>query len=67
MNFTILDWTAIAGYLLITLILGLYFRSRSGKSMDDYFLSVNPHEWDAGDVRRAYASALSLATRNAPT
>src|SRR5712671_5337758 len=45
MNFTILDWTAIAGYLLITLILGLYFRSRSGKSMDDYFLSGRSVSW----------------------
>ena len=45
MNFTILDWTAIVGYLLITLFLGLYFRSRSGKSMDDYFLSGRSVSW----------------------
>jgi Na+/proline symporter len=45
MNFTILDWTAIVGYLLITLVLGLYFRSRSGKSMDDYFLSGRSVSW----------------------
>src|SRR4051794_16826920 len=45
MNFTILDWTAIAGYLLITLGLGLYFRRRSGKSMDDYFLSGRSVSW----------------------
>src|SRR3979411_503114 len=45
MNFTILDWTAIAAYLLITLFLGLYFRSRSGKSMDDYFLSGRSVSW----------------------
>jgi Na+/proline symporter len=45
MNFTILDWTAIAGYLLVTLILGLYFRSRSGKSMDDYFVSGRSVSW----------------------
>src|SRR6266403_475246 len=45
MNFTILDWTAIAGYLLITLVLGLYFRSRSGKSMDDYFVSGRSVSW----------------------
>ena len=45
MNFTILDWTAIAGYLLITLILGLYFRRRSGKSMDDYFVSGRSVSW----------------------
>src|SRR5712691_2311394 len=45
MNFTILDWTAIAGYLLITLVLGLYFRRRSGKSMDDYFVSGRSVSW----------------------
>ncbi len=45
MNFTILDWTAIAGYLLITLALGLYFRRRSGKSMDDYFVSGRSVSW----------------------
>src|SRR5205085_1203466 len=45
MNFTLLDWSAIIGYLLITLILGLYFRSRSGKSMDDYFVSGRSVSW----------------------
>jgi Na+/proline symporter len=45
MNFTLLDWSAIAGYLLITLILGLYFRRRSGKSVDDYFLSGRSVSW----------------------
>src|SRR5258708_18212880 len=45
MNFTILDWTAIAGYLLITLFLGLYFRNRSGKSMDEYFVSGRSVTW----------------------
>ena len=45
MNFTILDWSAIVGYLLITLILGLYFRRRSGKSVDDYFVSGRTVSW----------------------
>jgi len=45
MNFTVLDWSAIAGYLLITLVLGLYFRRRSGKSMDDYFVSGRSVSW----------------------
>src|SRR6266852_1033984 len=33
------DWAAIVGYLLITLFLGLYFRGRSAKSTEDYFVS----------------------------
>src|SRR6201993_2899876 len=45
MNFTVLDWSAIVGYLLVTLFLGLYFRSRSGKSVDDYFVSGRNVSW----------------------
>lgn len=45
MNFTILDWSAIVGYLGITLALGLYFRSRSGRSVDDYFVSGRNVSW----------------------
>ena len=45
MNFTLLDWSAIVGYLAITLLLGLYFRRRSGKSIDDYFLSGRAVSW----------------------
>ncbi len=44
-NFTLLDWSAIAGYLAITLGLGVYFRRRSGKSMDDYFVSGRNVSW----------------------
>jgi solute:Na+ symporter, SSS family len=45
MNFTLLDWSAIVGYLAITLILGIYFRRRSGKSVDDYFVSGRNVSW----------------------
>src|SRR5438067_9968596 len=45
MNFTPLDWSAIVAYLGITLFLGLYFRSRSGKSVDDYFVSGRNVAW----------------------
>jgi solute:Na+ symporter, SSS family len=45
MRFTVLDWSAIVGYLAITLFLGLYFRSRSGKSVDDYFVSGRNVSW----------------------
>jgi SSS family solute:Na+ symporter len=39
------DWAAIAGYLLITLLLGLYFRRRSGRSTEDYFVSGRDVAW----------------------
>src|SRR4051812_50040372 len=45
MNLTLLDWAAIAGYLGITLGMGLYFRRRSGTSVDDYFLSGRNVSW----------------------
>ena len=45
MNFTLLDWTAIIAYLAITLVLGLYFRGRSSKSVDDYFVSGRNVSW----------------------
>src|SRR3954447_25645648 len=45
MNFTFWDWSAIVLYLGITLFLGLYFRSRSGKSVDEYFVSGRDVHW----------------------
>jgi Na+/proline symporter len=45
MNFTLLDWSAVLAYLAITLFLGLYFRRRSGKSVDDYFVSGRNVSW----------------------
>jgi alcohol dehydrogenase len=35
-------------------------------ALDEYFLTINPHEWSEDDVRRAYASALALETRAVP-
>jgi SSS family solute:Na+ symporter len=49
MSFTLLDWSAIVGYLAITLIVGLWFRRRSSRSVDDYFVSGrNVNWWLAG-------------------
>jgi len=45
MHFTLLDWSAVLAYLAITLFLGLYFRSRSGQSVDDYFVSGRSVSW----------------------
>src|SRR5579872_1391641 len=45
MNLTVLDWSAIVGYLAITLAMGLYFRRRSGRSVDDYFVSGRNVSW----------------------
>ena len=45
MTFTLLDWSAILGYLAITLLLGLYFRRSAGKSTEDYFVSGRNVSW----------------------
>ena len=45
MSLTSLDWAAIAGYLLITLVLGLYFRRKSAQSTEDYFVSGRQVSW----------------------
>ncbi|MFZ0582838.1 MAG: sodium:solute symporter family protein [Candidatus Acidiferrales bacterium] len=45
MPFTLLDWSAIIGYLVITLLLGLYFRRSAGKSSEDYFVSGRTASW----------------------
>jgi Na+/proline symporter len=45
MNLSLADWLAVAGYLLVTLVLGLYFRSRSGRSVEDYFVSGRKASW----------------------
>jgi Na+/proline symporter len=49
MNLSLLDWLAIFAYLAITILLGFYFRKRSSKSVDDYFVSGrNVNWWLAG-------------------
>ena len=45
MIFTLLDWTTIAAYLLLTLVMGLWFRRRSSRSVDDYFVSGRAVNW----------------------
>src|SRR2546421_6913505 len=64
MNFTILDWSAIVAYLAITLFLGLYFRGRSSKSVDDYFVSGrNVSWWLAGTSMAATTFAADTPLR----
>jgi Na+/proline symporter len=45
MTLSFLDWAAIAGYLVITLLLGLYFRRKSSRSTEDYFVSGRQVTW----------------------
>src|SRR5437868_3516035 len=45
MHLTLIDWSAVIAYLAITLVLGLYFRGRSGKDMAEYFVSGREVSW----------------------
>ena len=45
MTLTLLDWAVIAGYLLLMLLLGIYFRRRSSRSTEDYFVSGRKVTW----------------------
>src|SRR5690242_5700459 len=45
MQLTWLDWSAIVGYLAITILMGLYFRRRSGSSLEEYFVSGRSVSW----------------------
>jgi SSS family solute:Na+ symporter len=45
MTLTLLDWSVITGYLLLMLLLGIYFRRRSSRSTEDYFVSGRQVTW----------------------
>ena len=45
MTLTLLDWAVIAGYLLLMLALGIYFRRRSSENTEEYFVSGRRVTW----------------------
>jgi len=45
MTLSFIDWLAIAAYLGITILLGFWFRKRSARSVDDYFVSGRNVKW----------------------
>src|SRR6201998_3758869 len=45
MTLTPLDWSVIAGYLVLTLFLGLYLRRRSSETPPEYFVSGRQAAW----------------------
>jgi Na+/proline symporter len=40
-----IDWVVIAGYLLINLAIGMYYRRRSGGNTEEFFLSGRDVSW----------------------
>ncbi|MBF0546242.1 MAG: Na+:solute symporter [Candidatus Riflebacteria bacterium] len=64
MKLTILDWAVIAGYFLINLLIGLYYRSRATKSTEEFFAGGrNVSWWLAGTsmVATTFAADTPLA------
>jgi len=45
MNLTAIDWSIIAVYFLISIVIGLHFTRRAGKSTDEYFLGGRSIPW----------------------
>ena len=45
MQLTIVDWSIIALYFLLNIAIGLYYRSRAGTSVTEYFLSGRSVPW----------------------
>src|ERR1700726_1335434 len=45
MTLTLLDWAVILGYLLLMLLLGIYFRRRSSRDTEEYFVSGRRVTW----------------------
>ena len=45
MTLTLLDWAVIIAYLLAMLLLGFWFRRRSGRTTEDYFASGRQVTW----------------------
>ena len=42
---TLLDWSIIIGFLLLSLGIGLYYRKNAGKSISDFFLGGRKLPW----------------------
>lgn len=45
MQLTLLDWSLIALYMVVVVAVGLLFRGRAGKSLEEYFVSGRALPW----------------------
>ncbi len=45
MPLTWIDWTVIAGYLLINLVIGIYYRRRASGNIEEFFISGRDVSW----------------------
>ena len=64
MTLTVVDWAVVGLYFLFNLAIGLYYKSRAGESVDEFFLSGrNVPWWLAGTsmVATTFAADTPLA------
>ena len=45
MGLTLADWAVIAGYFAVNLLIGLYYRSRAMKSLEEFFVGGRDVSW----------------------
>ncbi len=45
MQLTALDWAVVAGYFVLNLLIGLYYKSRAGRSLEEFFVSGRDVPW----------------------
>ena len=45
MKLTFWDWSVVAGYFLFNIAIGLYYKSRAGKNMSEFFLGGRNIPW----------------------
>lgn len=45
MALNLIDWLVIAGYLLVNLLIGMYFRRRAGGNTEEFFVSGRNVSW----------------------
>ena len=45
LRLSLLDWCVVAGYFLFNIAIGLYYKSRAGKNMSEFFLGGRDVPW----------------------
>ena len=45
MTFSFIDWAIVAAYFIVSLLIGVYYSQRAGRSVSDYFLSGRELPW----------------------
>ena len=45
MKLTLIDWTVVAAYFAVNLLIGLYYRKKASASTDDFFVSGREVSW----------------------